>query len=242
MAFLVFFDETGNTCLDSIDNDFPVFCLCMVVCDFEQYTEQIIPSITKFKYKYFQHEGIILHSRDIRKAQGDFVILSNKSKREEFRDDLTKLINKLNFKWISAVIKKQQHVTRYGSFAQHPYELALTFCIERLIPFMEDGNQNKLSIIAEARGKKEDADLERFFLRLAYNGTNYLSKERTAKIHFQLKFVKKDKNVIGTQLADLCAYPIARWVLDPSKDIFYSAIASKQYIGRGRIRGLKIFP
>jgi hypothetical protein len=49
--------------------------------------------------------------------------------------------------------------------------------------------------------------------------------------------------VVGTQLADLAAYPIARHVLNPQKQNFaYEVIKKKIYKGRGLISGLKIFP
>ena len=50
-------------------------------------------------------------------------------------------------------------------------------------------------------------------------------------------------NIIGTQMADLAAYPIARYVLDRKKpNPAYEAIKAKFYQGSGLVRGLKIFP
>ena len=50
--------------------DFPVFVLCLLICETEQYADQIVPAFLRLKFEYFGHEAVILHSRDIRKAQG----------------------------------------------------------------------------------------------------------------------------------------------------------------------------
>ena len=50
-------------------------------------------------------------------------------------------------------------------------------------------------------------------------------------------------NVVGTQLADLAAYPVARYIHNPSKpNPAYDSIKTKFYKGKGWIQSLKIFP
>lgn len=50
-------------------------------------------------------------------------------------------------------------------------------------------------------------------------------------------------NVIGTQLADLAAYPIARYVINPKKPLpAYDIVRRRFYKGPGWISGLKVFP
>lgn len=62
-------------------------------------------------------------------------------------------------------------------------------------------------------------------------------------IDFDLKFVKKSANVLGHQLADLCAYPIARHVIDPMKSHRAFEIVRSKFIDRAGWRhGFKIFP
>ena len=56
------------------------------------------------------------------------------------------------------------------------------------------------------------------------------------RIRFTLKFVPKARNVIGTQVADLAAYPIARRVLTGTPGPAYEVIRPKF------ARRLKIFP
>jgi hypothetical protein len=195
------------------------------------------------KFKYFGHEAVIIHSRDIRKAQKEFGILTNPEIRNHFLSDLTALMRDLDYRWITTVIRKQRHRDKYGKAAKNPYDLALTFNLERLLPLLEEEGETKVHIIAEARGKKEDKELELIFLRIVNQGTYYIPAARFKAIQFSLTFVEKARNVIGNQMADLICYPIARYVLDPLKgNLPFDVLHPKMYQGPGVIRGLKVFP
>lgn len=67
---MVFLDEAGDHSLDPVDKDFPVFILVFVLCDDADYAGALAPAFTQFKVKHFGHDGVVLHSRDIRKALG----------------------------------------------------------------------------------------------------------------------------------------------------------------------------
>ena len=79
MPKIIYLDETGDHSLEKHDDNFPLFVLTMVVCDIETYTNEIMPMVCRLKFDYFGHEGVIIHSREIRKAQKDFNFLQNPS-------------------------------------------------------------------------------------------------------------------------------------------------------------------
>jgi len=243
MPIIVYLDETGDHSLELVDKDFPLFALAMFVCDETVYNQKIVPAVNQFKMDYFGHESVIIHSRDIRKAQKDFGFLTDQQKRNEFYRKLNKIMSDAEYSLIVSVIRKQEHKDKYGLNAANPYDLAMMFALERLLPVLEDAKQNQVYLVAESRGKKEDDDLMLSFLRIVNQGTDYIEAERFKKINFKLKFVPKMMNVVGTQLADLAAYPIARHVLNPQKrNLSYEVVENKIYKGRGLIYGLKIFP
>lgn len=127
--------------------------------------------------------------------------------------------------------------------AENPYDLALTFALERLLPLLEGLGQTDVRLIAEARGKREDAELRLSFLRIVNDGTYYIPASRFRKIQFRLDFRPKSMNIVGTQMADLAGYPIARYVLDPKKPNPPMVILhGKFYSGPGSVYGLKTFP
>jgi len=243
MSVIVYMDETGDHSLELVDKDFPLFALAMFISEQESYNQKIVPVVNQLKMDYFGHEGIILHSRDIRKAQGDFGFLTNPDKRNEFCERLNTLMSEMDYTLIVSVIKKQEHKEKYGINASNPYDLAMTFCMERLLPLVEEKNQKKVQIVAECRGKNEDNALMLSFLKVTSQGTGYIDAQRFKAITFGLNFVPKARNVVGTQLADLAAYPIARHVHNPQRsNPAYDILEPKFYKGPGWVRGLKIFP
>ena len=238
MPKIIYLDETGDHSLEKHDDNFPLFVLTMVVCDIDTYTNEIMPMVCRLKFDYFGHEGVIIHSREIRKAQKDFNFLQNPNLRQPFYERINEIIIKSNFDLIASVIKKQAHKQKYGNNAANPYDLALTFSMERLLKLLENENENSVFIIAEARGKKEDAELEQSFLRIISYGTDYCLADRFKRVNFQLRFIPKQMNIVGTQLADLAGYPIARHILNPIKEnLAYEIVRKKFYQDR-----LKNFP
>lgn len=243
MPLIVYLDESGDHSLELVDPGFPLFALVMLVCDTVHYTQKIVPAVYQLKMDYFGHEGVILHSRDIRKALGPFAFLQNPQKRQPFYDRINCVMAEAEYTLIASVIRKQAHRDRYGVFAENPYDLALKFVLERLLPLLESAKQSEVRLVAEARGKREDDELRLSFYRIVNNGTEYIKPNRFKNIQFHLEFKPKAMNIIGTQMADLAGYPIARYVLDSKKpNPAYDILKDKFYRGPGSVRGLKIFP
>ena len=72
---------------------------------------------------------------------------------------------------------------------------------------------------------------------------HYVSPERLAAHMGRFGFSKKTENVFGLQIADLIAYPISRYVLNPEKrHPSFDVISSNIYTSNGKRLGLKIFP
>lgn len=240
MAVMVFLDEAGDHSLDPVDKDFPVFVLVFVLCEDSEYSDGLVPAFARFKVKHFGHDGVVLHSRDIRKAIGDFAFLQVPGKREIFHAELNALMTDARFQLIAIAIQKQSHKARYGKACRNPYELALEYGMERLKSYLDEVGQKQATLLAEARGKNEDDALRLAFLQLLRNGSYYQNFE---SIDFDLKFVSKKANVLGHQIADLCAYPIARRVIDPKKSHRAFEIVRTKFVDRpGWRHGFKIFP
>lgn len=242
MSVLVFLDETGDHSLDKIDADFPVFGVVMVVVDVRTYTDEIVPCVCRHKIEVFGHEGVVFHSYDIRRQKREFAFLTNKTARVDFFDRINQIMG-LPYEIIGAFIRKQQHKLKYGANANNPYDLALEFAMERLLPLLEREDQHEVCVVAESRGENEDRALRETFYRFVSAGNWYVTAERVKKITFKLLFRSKQLNIIGMQMADLAAYPIARHVIDPTKpNPAYDLLEDKFFRGTGYVRGLKVFP
>jgi Protein of unknown function (DUF3800) len=239
---IAFFDECGDHSLSKIDKDFPLFLLCTVIVEREAYAKHIIPALALFKLRYFAHEGINLHSREIRKAEGPFAILQNQAVRQKFLPELSALIAALPFTLFITAIQKASYVQRYGNAAKNPYDVALEYSFERVLHFMEEHNESLLPVIAESRGLQEDDALRASFHRLMTQGTFYNKAERFQKLLCPISFRRKQDNIAGIQVADLCAHPTARHLLRPDVANQAYDVVKPHIYASGRIHGLKVYP
>ena len=110
-----------------------------------------------------------------------------------------------------------------------------------MLHFLHKHGETELPIIAEARGKNEDEALEIEFLRLITSGTEFI-KDGFKQMDMPLVFKSKRDNIIGIQLADLCAHPCARHILKPGQSNQAYDIAEKHIYANGGIKGWKVFP
>lgn len=239
-------DETGDHGLAFIDDNFPIFVLCGCLISARSLA-RLERELDEFREKYFSSTEVILHSRDIRKCEGAFQILFDLDVKARFYRDLNKIMDSTDFTIIGAAVNKTEHIKRYGKGAKDPYSLSLSFVLERLI-FCLDGKtaEAKVRIKAEKRGTKEDCMLLADYNSILDRGTYYVGRERLASRIAEFKFHAKRENIVGLQLADLCAYPLARNIISPGEPyIPFNVIKEKIYCDkRGRTEGfgLKIFP
>ncbi len=243
--YFIFLDECGDHSLKSIDPNFPVFVLALIICTKQNYNKTICPAIRKFKIEHCGSVDLVLHSYDIRKHQKGFSFLNDHVKKEGFMDQLSDLMKNLPYTLIAVAIDKKKHKARY-SFPDNPYLISLKFAMERLYKFFAGVTVGKIRIGAETRGKNEDRELKAAFFDILTEGTEYISSEQFKELNIGLEFVKKSKNVIGNQLADLAAYPIARYVINPEKpNPAIKSLERKFFVsgyGYAKGTGLKIFP
>lgn len=244
MRYYLYIDESGDHGLTCPNPDFPVFLLCGVIVAADEY-ENVRQSFNQIKHALWGNKEVIFHSRDIRKCEKEFVIFFDLEKKKWFYDNLNDAINKHQYTVIASAIRKDIYVKRLGRLSNDVYEIALSFIIERAIFYLDDIKQpeKELEIIIERRGKKEDKKLEEHFQRLLARGTGYVVPQRLKEYQLKITFKSKKENINGLQLADLIAYPIARYVIEPNRaNPAFEQLESKIYTKNRRRYGLKIFP
>ncbi len=103
-----------------------------------------------------------------------------------------------------------------------------------------------IHVTIEGRGKKEDRLLAKRYNELLYRGTGQVEARRILQTYDQdLEVRLKTDNDCGLQLADLCAYPIARYFMNNNEpNPAYEVIKGKIRKGpKGVIGyGVKVFP
>ncbi|MBP7815722.1 MAG: DUF3800 domain-containing protein [Phenylobacterium sp.] len=140
----------------------------------------------------------------------------------------------------AAVIHKVRLAQKYAH-PWSPYEIGLQFCLETLLDrLVALGQTGRLvHVLFEARGRREDRELELFFRRVASNQANWGYRQPDfTQLQWEPLFVDKRSNSSGLQLADLMARPIGLKVLRPLQpNRAFEVLQPKLIHG-----GLKIFP
>lgn len=246
MKYYFFLDETGDHGLTYIDEKFPLFLLCGCLFSADE-IENTKTKVDNFKQKYFKTTEVVLHSRDIRKCEGAFQILFNLDLKAEFYKDLNGILGEATYSIIATGINKEEHIKKYGKGAKDPYSLSFSYIIERLIFCL--GSLDKEGIVeiaVERRGKKEDKMLLSHFNSVLDLGTYYVSSERLKEKITDFKFHNKRELIAGLEVADLCAYPLARYLLNPKEPyVPFKIIENNIYCNKdGEYNGwgLKLFP
>lgn len=238
-----FIDESGDHGLTKIDTDFPVFLLCGVLIKEKDY-ETVRQSINTLKHSIWGNKEVIFHSRDIRKCEKEFQKLFHLEIKKYFYEELNKIIAGSPYTIIASAIQKDRFIEKFGKLQDDVYEVALSFVIEQSIIALHSMEaETNLSIVIEKRGRKEDKQLDDHFQRIVGKGTGKLTAEEVSKCNPNFTFKNKKENINGLQLADLVAYPIARYVIEPNRaNPAFDVLEPKIYRTNGGLDGLRIYP
>lgn len=242
--YKMFLDESGDHNLKVIDPNHPVFALIGCILEENYYENTAIAKINKLKMKYFNATEVILHSRDIRKQETKpFLTLRRKEVRENFYNELNNLFQDLCLTIIASVIDKHKLKQQYGVHSDNPYYLSLGFIMERYTIFLREKGETGLMIM-EARNKSDDDLLYIAYSKTMLQGTGFMKAEELQKRIKDLVFMPKKENEVGTQLADLAAYPIATHILPNRDKRAFEILKTKIRNKSGEIYGygLKTFP
>ena len=204
----VFGDESGTADLRD-DPYFPVFAVAMCVFEEGAYRDAAVPMFEDLKLRHFGRRDAPLHERDIRRREGIFASLDGEQGRRAFAEDLTEVLRAAPFKIAAVVIDKRSR----SRLPLHLFDL-YSFCVnvglERIQRHLQliGADDQPRRIIFESRGKREDRDLTEeiaAFQRVAH---------RSLDIEAEIEFETKEARLIGLEVADLVAYPIARHVIE----------------------------
>lgn len=241
--YYLYIDESGDHNLSNFNPLFPIFTLCGILVP-EDKLVVLEKSVNEMKREFFNDESIIIHSRDIRKQEKAYSILQYPEIRERFYKRINEILGQQGvYIIVCCSILKEPFVERFNR-GEDVYGLSLKYLIERAIFCMDDSVDNGiLHVLIERRGIKQDRTLLNYYNRLRALGTKWITAERFVSRLGRFMFSWKKDNIIGLQVADLIAYPIARHVLNPdAPNPAYDVIRDKIYSYKGAVLGMKIIP
>lgn len=210
--YLVFADESGDIHPDKYPRDFPIFVLAFVIVYKDEYCDRLLPKFARLKLKYFPDVNTVFHERDIRHFENNFKIFLNNPQHDEFINDLSALMQEIDYKIVAVVVGKDEKIRR-NMMAGNLYELGVKYGLEQIEKFLEsqdDANYTTITFEARSGGsgarpcKSEDKALHEYF-------------QRTAKEIFGISIQGKSAGGYGLQFADMIARPIGIHCLRPGQ-------------------------
>ena len=224
---IVYVDESGDHNMKGNWGQYPVFVLSFCVFEKRCYAEDATTAIQKLKFRYFGHDVVHLHERDIRKEKGPYRVLQDSSVRKAFMDDINQVIDTAQFRLISCVIRKDRLKAK-AQGDNNPYDLAMALGMRRvaLDHLGIHARSATLHVVFERRGKREDNGLELEFRRFVDG------------LPIEIVFANKG-NYCGLEIADLVSRPIGRYVLNPNQPNRAFDVLKTKFVPEF---GLKIFP
>ena len=222
---IIFFDENGSSSAlksikkaiannETINEDRRYFTLTACVFETANYFTAV-KSIRRLVKKFWgnPNEPVIFHTREIQKKQGYFNF-GNDEKYQEFLEALSKTIKYIECEIISVTFDLVSYVTQY--YQHDPYGVAFDIILgTAMFNIKEDDN---VAIVFEARGKKEDDNLNEHIVKAINRYGTQKVPATELKKHFKDIFfnpkISEDKTTVyhGIDIADLCSYPIYRYM------------------------------
>lgn len=222
---IIFFDENGSSNAlqfikkaiatgETIDENRRYFTLTACVFEKDNYF-LAAKSIRKLVKKFWgsPDEPIIFHTREIQKKVGSFNF-GNDEKYQEFLASLSKTIKYMNFEIISITFDLISYVKQYYQY--DPYQVAFDIILGTAMFNIKEDEQ--VAIVFETRGKKEDERLNAHISKTINKyGTQKIPANELQKhlkdIYFNPK-ISDDRKIVyhGIDIADLCSYPIYRYM------------------------------
>lgn len=250
--YRIYIDETGNSDLESSNNPNHRFLtITGVILNLEYVRSVIHPEMEGIKNDILgQHpdDPIIFHRKELVNKKHPFEKLRNPEIEKLFNKTILEKLSKWDYKIITILIDKKEHLELYKVWRYDPYHYCLAVMMERYLFFLEEFNFFG-DVMIESRDGKEDMRLKKSFSDLYKEGTNYIDpvifhKYLTSK---QLKVKPKIANIDGLQLADLIVHPSRRQFLmhldfqEKTKEVFgdkiIEVIQSKYYKKGNKLYG-----
>jgi len=133
---VLFLDESGDHNLFKVDPQYPVFVFGGCIMDLEYHDTVVTDQLNKLKIEFFGTKDVIIHTADIVRRRGVFRILTAESTRKKFFDAINSFMEELNYRIVSCVVRKTEHLRKYRLAAYDPYMLALKVVVERFCYYL----------------------------------------------------------------------------------------------------------
>ena len=117
-------DESGNDHLGKVDPDYPVFVVGGVILE-DDYIPTASEAVNAFKRDLFGRDDFVLHTAEFTRGRGAFTRVQEPSFREQFYEQLYRMMRALEFSVIACVFDLNRYASHPQTAAPNLYSLAL---------------------------------------------------------------------------------------------------------------------
>ena len=210
--FRVYIDESGDHTYRQLQNLSSRYLgLTAAIIRKDYYDSQVIPALERLKRTHFTYDPDappILERRTIIKRRSAFGVLRESQRNVAWETDLLSFYRALIAQIFTVTVDKQSLHARFSATAWDPYHYALAVLLNRVRGWLNWGGRGwQADVMPEARGHREDAQLQAAYDRLRSAGTYWrtASEYRSAYPRGELLLRRKEFNVTGLQIVDLLA-------------------------------------
>ena len=208
----LYIDETGDHRYKQLDKlEARYLGLTGVLFEKEYYDEVVPQALESLKKQFLKYDPdtppVLVRSWIIYRKHA-FGVLANEETRKKWESAVLELFKSVKMEIFTVVIDKKAHIEKYPLETFDAYVYSLAVLLWRVRGYLHYyGLQS--DIIAEARGKVEDAKIQKAFKFIRqYGFTGFGTAEGYCQAfpEDEIKFRTKIHNVAGLQFADLIAY------------------------------------
>ncbi|MEK6406525.1 MAG: DUF3800 domain-containing protein [Acidobacteriota bacterium] len=214
VRYRLFFDESGDRSVPSNVPASGYFALCGCVFSMEQYVNEFRSSVETFRKKHFpdhdKEEPVILHREEIKARRGPFAPLQEENRRLAFDEDLLFLLGNSPYRLMTVVLDKRLFFARNGKGAD-PHARCLWELLDRYSDFLMSIKASG-DVMGESRKEREDLPMKETY-SYYWNESQRRCGTELPLTSKELKLKPKAHDILGTQLADLLAYPTRQEIL-----------------------------
>ncbi len=218
--YRIFIDESGDHGFKNLKDDSEpgqrYFCLTGCILKLPEEYQNAVDKIITLKKNYWPNdfESIILHTAELKRASGKFLLFRDPAIRKKFDAELLQILSEIKFTIICVVLDKLAQKNKY-KICYDPYNFSLEVMLERYCGYLKNVVRSQGDVMCEARDSTLGEEVKKKYTEIFRKGNNNWPKDffQRSLTSSQIKIKPKVKNIAGLQIPDMVGYPIKQKIL-----------------------------
>lgn len=211
MPYRIYIDESGDHSYYDSPNPGPRFLgLTAVAFRKPDYDPAVVESVEALKRRHFAYDvdrPPILTRKQVIERGSHFGVLRESARNIAWEEDLIAALSSFPMQVFTVVVDKKENREAIESGKLHAYNHAFIHLLSQIVMWLSMQQEGIADVMPEARGKREDKELQAVYGGLRQSGCESLPAAQFRDVfpEAELLIAKKESNIAGLQIADLLA-------------------------------------